>query len=140
MRLLFSASEGVSESGTAPRCLFLHLLLRLAVDVGSGEQEIRTAIGLDSTTSRERQVMQRASGRRRRMAHDRHFHLASMEVGLCPMKIARRAKVDAHARLTPDDRRRIAAEAAPARWDGDLPSVEFSGMLELGDLKIPARC
>jgi hypothetical protein len=42
-------------------------------------------------------------------------------------------------RLSAADRHRIAAEAARVRWGiaGDLPFVQFSGTLQLGDLSIP---
>lgn len=42
-------------------------------------------------------------------------------------------------RLSPQDRKRIASEAAVARWADNekLPKVEFSGVLEIGDFSIP---
>lgn len=53
-----------------------------------------------------------------------------------PQSKGGRARAD---KLTPDDRSRIASEAARARWEdgSQLPSVDFPGTLELGDLRIP---
>ena len=58
------------------------------------------------------------------------------EKGETPQSKGGRARADS---LTPDDRSRIASEAARARWaeGSNLPSVDFSGTLELGELKIP---
>jgi hypothetical protein len=40
-------------------------------------------------------------------------------------------------KLTPDQRKRIAIEAAQTRWGSALPVAEYSGELQIGDMVIP---
>jgi hypothetical protein len=53
-----------------------------------------------------------------------------------PQSLGGKARAEA---LSGEDRRRIASDAARARWDeaAHLPKVEFSGTLKLADLSVP---